>query len=202
MNSPPLRSSPPTTPPSTRAPRPGAPRGPRGEGAAAPPVEIEPIGRGPLPTRVPEEDPGAPEARLLRALVPLRVVGGRGAGLFHVLPVPRDVRRPGDEDVHVGLRKGGPLGLRDLAQLPGREGLHGPPVRLLVLEEEHGPRADGPDLVDELLPEAEPVVPGLDDHVLFRPDLQRTPDDVLREGRELGHLKPPRPREDGSRINR
>jgi len=41
--------------------------------------------------------------------------------------------------------------------------------------------ADGAKLVDELLRGIEGVVPTFDDHVLLRPDVQTSADDVLRE---------------------
>src|SRR6266508_4152239 len=132
----------------------------------------------------------------LRPAVPFVVVRRRGAVLLAGLPDLRDVRGARDEDVAVRLAHRLPLVAPHLSELRFRERLDGPPIGVLVLEDEHRTRAGRTYLVDDFGRDREPVVPRFYDHVLFRLDLQRPSDDVLREGFVLGHGRlSPRTRE-------
>src|SRR6266571_4901725 len=152
-----------------------------------PSVQVESVRVRPLAARVAKGKPRPPQLRLLCASVPVRIVSGRGGGLREILPIPREIRRSREENVRVRLRERRPLRRGHVAELRRRKRLHGSPVRLLVLEERHRPRADGPQLVDELVGHVGSVVPRFDDHALVRPDAERLPDHVLRQGLVLGH---------------
>src|SRR6266550_2904899 len=85
-----------------------------------------------------------------------------------VRPDLRDVRRTGDEHIAGCLRDRLPLMAPDLCELRFRQGLHGPPVGVFVLEQQHRSRAGGPRLIDDLCRDRKSMVPTLDDNVLLR----------------------------------
>ena len=130
--------------------------------------EVEAIGARTGLRYVSQAEPRTPEPVPLRAAIPFLVVGRRGAVLLPGLPDLRDVRGTGDEHIAVCLRDRLPFMAPDLSELRFRQGLHGPPVGVFVLEQQHRSRAGGPRLIDDLCRDRKSMVPTLDDHVLLR----------------------------------
>src|SRR5213078_755781 len=143
---------------------------------------------------VSQPEPRTAEPIPLRAAIPFIVVGRRGAVLLPGLPDLRDVGGTGDEHVAVRLPDRLPFMAPDLSELRFRQCLHGPPVGVLVLEEQHRSRARGPGLVDDLRRDRKSMIPTLDDDVLLRLNVQGPADDVLGERFVFGHGRLLRPR--------
>src|SRR5207249_10574981 len=97
-----------------------------------------------------QTEPRTAEPIPLRADIPFIVVGRRGAVLLPGLPDLRDVGGTGDEQVAVRLPDRLPFMAPDLYEFRFRQCLHGPPVGVLVLEEQLLSRARGPGLLDVL----------------------------------------------------
>src|SRR5207247_4619749 len=102
----------------------------------------------------------------------------------------------GTIDVHLSICYTGhlPLTAPVLSYLRFRHRLHGPPLGVLVLEEQHRSRARFPGLVDDLGRDRKSMIPTLDDDVLLRLNVQGPADDVLGERFVFGHGRLLRPR--------